>query len=98
MLETMADALALARGVLEQNLQLAESQTFARHLQTQRANLQRILFGTTARAAGMHHEIIDPKGNRALDFFAERVDRFQQDDFIGSGEIDEVISVNQNGR
>src|SRR4030095_12821766 len=39
MLEAVADAFALARSVLQQDLQFAETQSFASDLQTERANL-----------------------------------------------------------
>jgi len=96
--EAMTDAFALAGGVFKQNLQLAESQTLASNLKTERANFQGILFRTPTRAAGMHDQIINAERNRALNFFAERIDRFQQDDFIGSGKINQIICVNQDRR
>src|ERR1041385_2255295 len=98
MLEAMADAFALARGVLQQNFELAESQTFTRDLQAEGANLQSILFRTTARAAGMHDQVINAERNRPLNFFAERIDGFQQNDFIGGREIDQVVRVNEYRR
>src|SRR4051812_14341332 len=98
MLETMADAFALARSVFQQNLQLAKSQSLASDLKTERANLQRILFGTTARAAGMDDEIINAKRDGPLDLFAKRVDRFQQNDFIGGGEVNQIVGMNEHGR
>src|ERR1051326_1401977 len=88
MFEAMPDAFALAGSVLQQDSQLAETQTFAGHLQTERANLQRILLWTTARAAGMHYEVINAERDRALNFFAKRLDRFQQNDFVGRSQID----------
>ena len=87
MFEAMSDALALPGRVLEQNLQLSKPQTFARHLQTERANFQRVLFGTAARAAGMHHQIINTKRKRALNFFAKRLDRLEQNYLIGCRKI-----------
>src|SRR2546423_14169518 len=98
MFEAMADAFALAGSVLKQDLQLAETQTFAGHLKTERANLQRIFFRTAARAAGMHDEVIDPERYRALDLFAKRFDRLQQNDFVSRGQINEVVRVDENRR
>src|SRR2546423_12006879 len=88
MFETMADAFALAGSVLKQDLQLAETQTFAGYLKTERANLQRIFFRTAARAAGMHDEVIDPERYRAFDFFTKRFNRLQQNDFGSRVQID----------
>src|SRR5258706_13987565 len=79
MFETMADAFALSGGVLEQDLQLAKTQTLARDLKTERTNLQSIFLRTTARAAGMHHEVIDPERNRSFDLFTKGFDRLEQD-------------------
>lgn len=98
MFETMADAFALAGGVLKQNFQFGELQAFASNLQAERANLQRILLRTATRAAGMHNEIINAEGNRPLNFFAKRFDGFQQQDFVSCGEIDQIICMNQDRR
>src|ERR1043165_1129324 len=98
MFEAMTNALALSRGVLKQNPELSESQTFARDLETERANLQGVLLGTTTRAARMHDQIIGTERNRALDLFAKRIDRLQQNNFVGGGEINQIVCMNQNRR
>src|SRR4051812_45387449 len=94
--EAMADALALSGGVLEQNSQAAELQTFAGNLKTERANLEGVLLATTTRTAGMHYQVIGAQSNRPLDFFTERFDRFEQEDLIGRRKINKIVCVNQN--
>lgn len=96
--EAVTDAFALPRSVLQQNSQLSKSQAFARDLQTQCTNLERILFRTATRAARMYDEIINTERYRSLNLFTKRVNRFQQNDFVSSGKIDQVIRVNQNWR
>ena len=59
--EAMADAFTLSGSILKQNLELAETQTLARDSKTERTNLQRVFFRTTAGAAGMHDQIINAK-------------------------------------
>src|SRR5215471_19068383 len=98
MFEAMADALALTGSVLEQDSKLTETQTLAGELQAERANLQRILFGTTARTAGMHDEIVNAERDRPLDFLAKRINRLEENDFVSCRQVDQIIRVNENRR
>jgi len=65
---------SLSGRVLEQNPEAAKLQPFTRHLNTQRANFQRIFLAAAPRAARMDHQVIGAQQNRALDFFTKRFD------------------------
>jgi hypothetical protein len=98
MFESMADAITLARRVFKKNFQLAELQPFARDLQTRRAQRDAVSFTSTARASRMDHEVIDTEQQRSLNFFTKRSTRLLQHHVVGSGEIDEVVAVNEDRR
>src|SRR5947209_12301062 len=87
MFEAMSDAFTLARGVFKQDTQPPELQTSACKFQTARANFYSVCLARTARAAGMHYQIIDAEQDRPLDLLVKRRARFCQDQLISRCEV-----------
>src|ERR1044072_1463388 len=90
----MANALALAGGVLQENAEFSQRQSATGKFNTLAAGTNSVGFTRSARAARMHDKVIGTQQDRAFEFFAKRSARFFQHRFIGSGEVDEVIAVN----
>ena len=71
MFEAVTDALALACCVLQKDSKFPQRQPAARKLETFDARANPVSFASSSRAAGMNHQIIDPKQQRAFNFFAK---------------------------
>lgn len=97
MLEAMPDTLALARRVLQQNSQLAQTQTTTCDLNARGASANTIRFAGATRAAGMDHQIIDAQQNRALNFFAKRRARLLQHQVISGRQVYQVVAMDHDG-
>jgi hypothetical protein len=98
MLEAMAYALALPRGIFQQNAKAIETQTFARHPQALSAGLYGIGLARAPRAAGMYDQIVSAERQPPLHLFAERGARLPAYGFIGRSQIYKIVAVYDNGR
>ena len=74
------------------------SQSFARDLQTLRAQCDTVSFARATRTARMDHQIINAEQQCALNFFAKRLTRFLQHHIIRGREVHEIVAVNQDRR
>src|SRR5687767_2187335 len=77
MLEPVTDALTLSRSVFQKDAQLAESQSLASNLQTNRSGLNAVSFARAAGTTRVNNDVVSAECNAALHFFTERGDRFQ---------------------
>jgi len=96
-LETMPDTLALARCVLQENSQFAQTQTTTCDLDARRAGANTIRFTSAARAARMNNQIIHAQQNRALNLFAKRRARLLQHQVIRGREVYQIVAMDNDG-
>src|ERR1700738_1802162 len=96
MLEAMPDTISLARRILQQNAKRTELQSLASNFQALRTFRNTISFARAARTTRMNDQIIDAQQDRPLNFFAKGDTRFFEHGRVCSGEVHEVITMNQN--